>query len=166
MRICKKLVEGTEFGCVKTILFRVAFSSLRQSCVTGVLNRTGRRHFMQSMRMSEHVWKCSCATSTACPMNMHRSTGQAITRLGHTRACWSSDCAGMALKGQPFGQRTTFELKASCAQSCHAGQLRISPAVKLCMQVGHGAPFTDDHCDCGAERIWKGCLINRSQKMC
>ena len=36
----------------------------------------------------------------------------------------------------------------------------------FCIQAGHGAVFSEDHCDCGAERIWKCCLIQRSEKMC
>ena len=121
---------------------------------------------MQWMRMSGHVGKCSCSMSTAGPMTVHLSTGQPITRLGHIRACWSSVCAGVRLKGHPLGQCSTAQLNASCAYRCHSGHVRISPARNFCMQAVHGAAFNDDHCDCGAERIWKCCLMQRSQNMC
>ena len=88
------------------------------------------------------------------------NTPRAHSRLviGSLRKC--------ASEGTPFGQGTIDEVKASCAQGCHPGQVRTSPARNLCMQAGHGHAFTDDQSNTGDERIWKCCLMQRSQTMC
>ena len=82
----------------KNILFRADFCSFMQWCVPSFLAPTGRLHLPQWTRISGQVGKGSGSISAAGALTEHRPTGQAITRIGQTRCCWSSVCPGVPLK--------------------------------------------------------------------